>query len=60
KGLEAAGEVDQAKLRDAIEATQGFVGTAGIFNYSARDHNGLTVDAFVWVKIEDGKWKLAE
>jgi len=60
KGLEAAGEVDRAKLRDAIEATQKFVGTAGIFNYSATDHNGLTVDAFVWVKIEEGKWKLAE
>jgi len=59
KGLEAAGEADRAKLRDAIEATQGFVGTAGIFNYSPEDHNGLTVDAFVWVKIEDGKWKLA-
>jgi len=59
KGLEAAGEADRAKLRDAIEATQGFVGTAGIFNYGPEDHNGLTVDAFVWVKIEDGKWKLA-
>ncbi len=58
--LEAAGEADRAALRDAIEKTTGFVGTAGIFNYTAEDHNGLTVDAFVWVKIEDGKWVLAE
>ncbi len=58
--LEAAGEADRAKLRDAIEQTQEFVGTAGIFNYSADDHNGLTMDAFVWVKIVDGKWTLAE
>jgi branched-chain amino acid transport system substrate-binding protein len=58
--LEAAGEADRAALRDAIEKTTEFVGTAGIFNYTAEDHNGLTVDAFVWVKIEDGKWVLAE
>jgi branched-chain amino acid transport system substrate-binding protein len=60
KALEAAGEVDRAKLRDAIEQTTGFVGTGGTFNYSAEDHNGLTVDAFVWVEIVDGKWTLAE
>ena len=58
--LEKAGEADRAALRDAIEETTEFVGTAGIFNYTADDHNGLTVDAFVWVKIEDGKWTLAE
>jgi branched-chain amino acid transport system substrate-binding protein len=58
--LEAAGEADRAKLRDAIEETQEFVGTAGIFNYSAEDHNGLTKDAFVWVEIVDGEWALAE
>jgi len=58
--LEKAGEADRAKLRDAIEQTEGFVGTAGIFNYSAEDHNGLTKEAFVWVEIADGTWKLAE
>ena len=56
--LKTAGADDRAKLRDAIEQTTGFVGTAGTFNYSATDHNGLTVDAFVWVKIENGKWTL--
>lgn len=60
KGLEAAGEVDRAKLRDAIEQIRGFVGTGGVFNYGPKDHNGLTVEAFVWVKIQDGKWTLAE
>jgi branched-chain amino acid transport system substrate-binding protein len=59
-GLKAAGADDRAKLRDAIEKTQGFVGTAGVFNYSPTDHNGLTIDAFVWVTVEGGKWKLAE
>ncbi len=58
--LEAAGEVDRAKVRDAVEQTEEFVGTAGIFNYSAEDHNGLTAEAFVWVKIVDGNWMLSE
>jgi len=60
KAIEAAGSDEPAKVRDAIEKTTDFVGTAGVFNYSADDHNGLTKDAFVWVKIEGGQWKLAE
>ena len=52
--LEEAGEADRAKLRDAIEQIQGLVGTAGIFNYSAEDDNGLTKDAFGWDVIVDG------
>lgn len=58
--IEAAGSTESEALREAIEQTQGFVGTAGVFNYSANDHNGLTKDAFVWVKVEDGDWRLAE
>ena len=60
KALEQAGEADRAKLRDAIEEIEDFGGTAGIFNYSPEDHNGLTADAFVWVEIVDGAWKLVE
>ena len=60
KALEQAGEADRAKLRDVIEEIEDFVGTAGIFNYSPEDHNGLTADAFVWVEIVDGAWKLVE
>jgi branched-chain amino acid transport system substrate-binding protein len=57
--LKTAGP-DRAKIRDAIENTKGFVGTGGVFNFSPEDHNGLTKDAFVMVKVVDGKWKLAE
>lgn len=60
KAIEAAGGPDPEKIRGAIENTRGFVGTAGVFNYSDKDHNGLTKDAFVWVKVENGTWKLAE
>jgi branched-chain amino acid transport system substrate-binding protein len=58
--IQAAGSTDRTAIRDAVEKTKDFVGTAGIFNYSDKDHNGLTKDAFVWIKVEGGKWKLAE
>jgi len=51
---------DRAKLRDAIEQTRDFVGTAGTFSFSPQDHNGLTKDAFVLVQVVDGKWKLLQ
>ena len=34
------------------------VGTGGIFNYSADNHYGLDINAFVMVEIRDGTWKL--
>jgi branched-chain amino acid transport system substrate-binding protein len=57
KALRAVGP-DRAKIRDYIERTKGFVGIGGVFNYSPQDHNGLTKDAFVMVRIEKGEWKL--
>ena len=51
---------DKAKLRDNLEATQHYVGVTGEFNFSAQDHNGLSPDAFVMVKIENGTWKLIQ
>lgn len=49
---------NRAKIRTQIERTKGFVGTGGVFNFWAGEHNGLTKDAFVMVQVEDGKWKL--
>lgn len=60
EAIERANSDDRAAVRAEIEKTQGFVGTAGVFNYTAEDHNGLKKDAFVWVKIENDTWKLAE
>jgi branched-chain amino acid transport system substrate-binding protein len=59
KALQEAGP-DRAKMRDALENTKNFVGTGGVFNFSPEDHNGLTKDAFVMVKVVDGKWSLAQ
>jgi branched-chain amino acid transport system substrate-binding protein len=51
---------DKAKIRDALEQTKNYVGVSGIFNMSPEDHNGLTPDAFVMVKIEGGQFKLID
>ncbi|OGV63701.1 MAG: branched-chain amino acid ABC transporter substrate-binding protein [Lentisphaerae bacterium RIFOXYB12_FULL_65_16] len=56
KALEAAGTPDRDKVRDAIENLKGFVGTAGVFNLSAEDHNGLSMDAFEMLTVKDGKF----
>ena len=57
--LETSG-IDKAKIRDALEGTKNYVGVSGIFNMSPEDHNGLTPDAFVMVKIEGGDFKLLD
>lgn len=51
---------DRAKLRDALEQTQGFVGIGGVFNFSETDHNGLSADAIAMVEIRDGSWQLID
>ena len=55
--IEIAG-ADRAGIRDALESMTNFKGSGGVFNRSPEDHNGLTKDAFVLVKIRDGDWKL--
>ena len=47
---------DPVKVRNFIENLRGFVGTGGIFNFSPRDHCGLTKDAFVMFTVKDGKF----
>jgi len=60
KAIENAGSTDPAAIRDELEKIKGFVGTGGIFNMSASDHNGLTKDAFVMVEIKNRDWALIE
>ncbi|HJX65147.1 MAG TPA: ABC transporter substrate-binding protein [Polyangia bacterium] len=55
KAIETAG-LDKEKVRSAIESTHGFVGTAGIFNFSAQDHNGLALDAFEMLTVKNGRF----
>lgn len=60
EAIKTAGGTDKAKVRDAIENTKGFVGTGGVFNMSAEDHNGLDLSAFKMLEVKDGKWTLVE
>ena len=48
--------VETEAVRSAVEATQGFVGTGGVFNFSAEDHNGLDIEAFEMMTVKDGKF----
>ena len=58
--LQRAGSTDKAKVRDEIEKTKGFIGTAGVFNMSPQDHMGLTLDAFKMVEVRKGAWQIVE
>jgi branched-chain amino acid transport system substrate-binding protein len=46
---------DREKVRMEIENMKGFVGTGGVFNFSAEDHNGLDIDSFEMLTVKDGK-----
>jgi len=58
EALKKAGTPDPEKVRDAIENLQGFVGTAGVFNFSATDHTGLDLNAFEMLTVKDGKFTI--
>jgi branched-chain amino acid transport system substrate-binding protein len=60
EAIKKAGSTDKAKVRDAIEATKGFVGTGGVVNMSATDHMGLDLSAFRMLEIKNGEWTLAQ
>jgi branched-chain amino acid transport system substrate-binding protein len=56
-GIEAAG-TDKEKVRDAIENIKELPGTAGIFNFSPEDHNGLDINSFEMLTVKDGKFAI--
>lgn len=58
--MKRAGSTEPQAVRDAIEATRGFVGTGGIVNMTPEDHLGLGLDAFRMIEIRNGDWVLAE
>jgi len=55
KAIEKGG-ADREKAREALEGVQGLVGTAGVFNFSAQDHNGLQMDAFEMLTVKQGQF----
>ncbi|MBF0483048.1 MAG: ABC transporter substrate-binding protein [Desulfovibrionaceae bacterium] len=59
-GLEKAGKPDRDALRGALESLTGVVGVSGVFNLTPEDHNGLSVDSLVMLKVEHGRFTLAQ
>jgi branched-chain amino acid transport system substrate-binding protein len=51
-------EAFRIALRDALEQERDVVGTQGVFNMSAADHNGMDERARVLVVVRDGKFRL--
>jgi len=45
-------------LRGALEGAKNIIGTHGVYNMSASDHNGLDARARVLVHVENGQWRL--
>jgi len=58
--IKRAGSTDKAKVRDALEATKGFVATSGTFNMSPTDHMGLDLSAFRMLEVKNGDWSLVQ
>jgi len=58
--IKRANSTDKAKVRDALEATKGFVGTSGTFNMSATDHMGLDLSSFRMLEIKGGDWVIVQ
>jgi branched-chain amino acid transport system substrate-binding protein len=59
EALKKAGN-NPAAIRDAIEKTHGYVGLSGIYNMSPTDHNGLSLNDVVLIKVQDGKFRLVK
>ncbi len=59
RAIREAGD-NPEKVRTSFENIKNFVGTAGIFNFTPQDHNGLDIDAFAMITVKDGKFVLLE
>lgn len=57
--IKRAGGTDKVKVRDALEATKGYVGSSGNVNMSATDHMGLDLSSFRMLEIKGGDWTIS-
>ncbi|NLT35103.1 MAG: ABC transporter substrate-binding protein [Gaiellales bacterium] len=58
--IEQAKSTEPAALQAALNGLTDFTGADGIFTYTATDHDGLKVDDLIMVRVEGGKWALAQ
>jgi len=60
EAMKRAKSTDKAKVRDAIEATKGFIGTGGVVNMTPNDHMGLDLTHFRMLEVRKGDWTLVQ
>ncbi len=51
---------NRARIPPAIEETRDFLGLNGNYSFSKNDHNGLSVDSLVLIRVKKGGWKLVQ
>jgi branched-chain amino acid transport system substrate-binding protein len=56
--IDAAKSTDADKIVAAIEGLKNFSGIGGVFNFSAVDHNGLSMDSIAIMTVKKGKFVL--
>ncbi len=56
--IKRAGSTNKEAVRDAIEKTRNYIGTAGVVNMSATDHTGLDISSFRLLEVKDGRFTL--
>ena len=54
--IERAPSTKPQAIRDAIEATKGFIGVTGVYTFSKTDHLGLDLSAFRMLEVKNGGW----
>lgn len=60
EAVRRSGSIDPAKIRDAIETGNDFVGVTGRFRMSESDHVGLNAESLRIIQVKNGRWKLLE
>jgi len=60
EAVRRSGSIDPAKIRDAIETGNDFVGVTGRFRMSENDHVGLNAESLRIIQVKNGRWKLLE
>lgn len=58
--IKRAGGTDKAKVRDAIEATKGYIGSSGKVTMSPTDHMGLDLSSFRMLEVKNGDWTISQ
>ncbi len=51
---------NRTKVRDAIEATRGFVGVTGVYSFSPQNHQAVDGEGLALISGDGANWKLAD